>query len=72
MMVTVIAAVLAIVLTVALATRLRDLARTPAPTGVAGAPMTVHASSAGHGWNVSPLTPLLSAPAAVPRVRRRP
>jgi hypothetical protein len=44
MMVTVIAAVMAIVITVALATRLRDLASTAAPTGVAGAPPAAHAS----------------------------
>ena len=72
MMVTVIAAVLAIVLTVALATRLNDLASTPAPAGVAGAPAAAPASTTGHGWNVSPFAPLLSAPPAVPWAPTRP
>jgi hypothetical protein len=72
MMVTVIAAVLAIVITLALATRLSDPASTPAPTAVAGTPPALQASAASHGWTVSPLAPLLAAPAAVPWAPTRP
>jgi hypothetical protein len=64
MTVTAIAAALAIVLTLALATGLNDLASTAAPTGPASTPL--QASATGHGWNVSPFAPVLSAPAAVP------
>jgi hypothetical protein len=65
MMVTVIAGVLTIVLTLALATRLNDLESTPAPTGVAGAPTSAPASPTSHEWNVRPFAPLLSEPPAV-------
>jgi hypothetical protein len=63
---TVIAAVVAIILTLALATRLNDLASTSAPTGAASPPTAAQASSTAYGWNVSPFAPLLSARAAVP------
>lgn len=66
MMATVVAAVLAIVLTLALATRLNDLAFTPAPAGGAAAPSAVQASATSHEWNASPFARLLSAPSAVP------
>ena len=66
MMVTVIAAVLAIVLTLALATRLDDLASTPAPTGGPDTPPALQTSATSHAWNLSPFAPLLSAPAVVP------
>lgn len=60
MTVTVIAALLAIVLTLALATGLNDLASTgPAST-------VLQASRTGHAWNASPFAPLLSAPAPEP------
>jgi hypothetical protein len=72
MMVTAIAAVVAIVLTLALATTLNDPASTPAPTGVAGTPPALQTSAASHGWNVSPFAPLLAAPAAVPWAPTRP
>jgi hypothetical protein len=71
MMITVIAAVLAIVLTLALATRLND-ASTRASTGVAGPPTAARASTSSHGWTVVPLAPLLSAPAAAPGAPTRP
>jgi hypothetical protein len=61
MTVTVIAAVLAIVLTLALATGLNDLASTAAPTAPAGTQLQV--SPTGHASNLSPFAPLLSAPA---------
>ncbi|HTP23043.1 MAG TPA: hypothetical protein VMJ65_25775 [Solirubrobacteraceae bacterium] len=64
--VTIIAAVVAIVLTLVLATRLNDLASKPAPTGVAGPPEAAQASTTSHRWNVRPFAPLLSGPAAVP------
>ena len=64
MTVTVIAAVLAIILTLALATGLNDLASTAAPTGPAGTPL--QAPATGHGWNMSPFAPFLSAPASAP------
>jgi hypothetical protein len=64
MMVTVIAAVLAIVFTLALATGLNDLASTAAPTGPASTPPQVSATTP--GWNVSPFAPLLSARAPAP------
>jgi hypothetical protein len=66
MMVTLIAAVLAIVLTLALATSLNDLASTPAPAGAADTPYALPASATSHGWHMSPFAPLLSAPPAVP------
>jgi hypothetical protein len=72
MMVTVAAAVLAIVLTLALATRLNDLASPPAPAEAAGAPTAAHAATTSHGWNVSPFAPLLSAPTAAPWAPTRP
>ena len=72
MMVTVIAAVLAIVLTLALATRLNDLASRPAPTGGAGTPAALPASATSDEWSVSPFAPLLSGPAAVPWAPTRP
>jgi hypothetical protein len=72
MMVTVTAAVLAIVLTLALATRLTDLASTPSPTGGADKLPALQTSATSHGWNVSPFAPLLSAPAAVPWAPPRP
>jgi hypothetical protein len=65
-MVTVIAAVLAILLTLALATSLNDLASAPTATGGAGTPAVLPASATSHEWNLSPFAPLLSAPAAVP------
>ncbi len=65
-MVTVIAAVLAIVLTLVLATRLNDLASAPTPTGGAGKPPTLQAPAVNPAWALSPFKPLLSAPVAVP------
>ena len=59
--VTVIAAFLAIVLTLAVAAGLNDLASTTVPTGRAGT--TLQASPTGHAWNVNPFESLLSAPA---------
>lgn len=72
MMLTVTGAFLAIVLILALATKLGDLASTSAPTGMAAAPTPAHAASAGHEWDMSPFAPLLSAPPAVPWARTRP
>jgi hypothetical protein len=66
LMVTVIAAVLAIVLTLALAPRLNDLASTPTPTGAVGPTTAPQASTTGPRWNLTPFAPLLSAPARVP------
>ncbi len=66
LMVTVIAAVLTIVLTLALAPRLNDLASTPTPTGAAGPTTPVPAPTTSPRWNLSPLAPLLSAPARIP------
>ena len=66
MAVTFIAAILAIVLTLALAAPVNDLASTPAPTGVAGPPTALHASATSPNWNLSPFAPLLSAPPPVP------
>jgi hypothetical protein len=64
--VTVIAAILAIVLTLALATRLSDLASAPAPTATAGAPTVLQPTINIRRWNVNPFAPLLSAPVRVP------
>jgi hypothetical protein len=66
MTVTVIAAVLAIVLTLALATRLNDLARPPAPTGTASTPPKAQARAADETWAMNPFARVLSAPVAVP------
>jgi hypothetical protein len=65
MMVTVIAAGLAIVLTLVLATGLNDLASTRASTGAETRP-ALQTSATGHEWNANPFAPLLSAPPAVP------
>jgi hypothetical protein len=65
-MVTVIAAVLAIVLTLVLATRLNDVGSTPAPTAVAGASIVLQPPAPRDRWNLSPFAPLLSAPPLVP------
>jgi hypothetical protein len=65
MAVTVIAAIMAIVLTLALAAPLNDLASTPASAGGTGAPTALHVST-NPGWNLSPFAPLLSAPPPVP------
>ena len=62
MTVTVIAAVLAGVLTLVLATALNDLAPTPTPTGGAATPPPPQATTASPGWAPSPFKPLLSAP----------
>lgn len=67
MMITVVSAVLAIVLTLALATKLND-----ASTAVAGPPAAAHPSTSNHGWKASPLAPLLSSPAAAPWGPSRP
>ena len=64
--VTVIGAVLAIVLTLALATGLGDLAPTPAPTSTAGKPLALKAPASSPAWAQSPFTRLLSAPVVVP------
>jgi hypothetical protein len=66
MMVTVTAAVLTIVLTLALAPRLNDLVATPAPTGAAGPTTALPASTTSPGWTLNPFAPLLSAPARIP------
>jgi DnaJ domain len=64
--VTFIAAILAIGLTLALVTPVDDLASTPASSGVAGAYTALHVSTANPTWNLSPFAPLLSAPPPVP------
>jgi hypothetical protein len=56
---------LAIVLTLALATPLNDLASTPAPTG-ARPPAALHMSTSSPSWNLRPFAPLLPAPPPVP------
>jgi hypothetical protein len=66
MMVTFLAAILAIVLTLALATRLNDLTSTSTPTGQAGEPPALQAPAASPGWKLSPFKPLLSARVALP------
>ena len=66
MAVTFIAAVLAIVLTLALAAPLNDLASQSAPTGSTEAPTAVHGSTTSPRWNLSPFAPLVSAPTSLP------
>jgi hypothetical protein len=66
MAVTLIAAVLAIVLTLALAAPLNDLASQSASAGGAGAPTALHVSTTSPRWNLSPFAPLLSAPTPAP------
>ena len=66
LMVTLIAAVLTIVLSLALSPRLDDLASAPTPTGAAGSTTPLSAPTTTPGWNLSPFAPLLSAPARVP------
>jgi hypothetical protein len=66
MAVTFVAAILAIVLTLALAAPLNDLASTPAPAGGAGTRTALHVSTTTPRWNLSPFAPLLSAPTPVP------
>ena len=65
LMVTLIAAVLTIVLSLALSPRLDDLASTR-PTGAAGSTAPLSAPTATPRWNLSPFAPLLSAPARIP------
>lgn len=65
-MVTVIAAALAIVLTLALAPRLNDLPSMPAPTSASDPTTPLPASTTSPRWNLSPFAPLLSAPARTP------
>jgi len=67
--VTTIAAVLAIVLSLGLATGLNDLASTAAPTGAA--PLR-QAPATSPAWALSPFTRLLPAPVAVPWAPTRP
>jgi hypothetical protein len=67
MAVTFIAAMLAIVLTLALATPLNELASAPAPTR-AGSPAALHMSTSRPSWNMRPFAPLLTAPPPVPWV----
>jgi hypothetical protein len=71
MTLTAIAAVLAVVLSLALTARLSDLvpSRALAPTG--GAPPALQQSTARQGWNMSPFAPLLSGPLTVPWAQPR-
>ena len=71
MMVTVIAAGLAIVLTLVLATSLNDLASTRASTGAETRP-ALQTSATSHEWNANPLSPFPSAPPALPWAPTRP
>ena len=68
--VTVIAALLAIILTLPLATGLNDLASTATSTGPASTPL--QASTTGTGWNRNPFAPLVSAPARLPWASAQP
>lgn len=70
MTVTIIAAVLAIVLTLALATSVDDLASTAASPGSAGT--LPQAPGTARGWNLNPFAPMLSAPARLPRAPLQP
>jgi hypothetical protein len=63
--ITVVAAVLAIVLTLALATGLDALTSSHTPTGAAGAPPTVQAPAASPEWTLSPFRPLVSGRGAL-------
>jgi hypothetical protein len=64
--VTVIAAVLAIVLSLALAPRLNDLTSTSASGSPTATPPPVQSTSTGAGWNLNPFTSLLRSPVRVP------
>ena len=68
--VTLVAAVLAILLSLALAAGLNDLAWTPAPAGSGGGPSTLHTPATSPTSTLSPSKPLLSAP--VPWATARP
>jgi hypothetical protein len=63
--ITVIAAVLAIVLTLALAPRLNDLTSTSASGSPPATPTAVQSTSIGAGWSLSPFTSLLRSPVRV-------
>jgi hypothetical protein len=64
--VTVIAAVLAIVVTLALAPGLNDLTFTSASGSPTATPSSIQSTSTGVGWSLSPFTSLLRAPVRVP------
>ena len=70
--VTVVAAVLAIVLTLAPTAGPNDVASTPAPTGTAGTPSVVWAPTTSPEWALTPFTPLLPAPVARPWATTQP
>jgi hypothetical protein len=64
--VTVIAAVLAIVLTLALAAGLNDLATTPTSFTAHRTPVATAPSVTSRGWSLNPFGRLLSAPVSTP------
>jgi hypothetical protein len=66
--VTVIAAVLAIVVTLALAPRLNDLASTSAAGSPTVTSSPIQSTSAGVGWSLSPFKSLLRSPVRPPWV----
>lgn len=70
MTVTVIAAVLAVLLTLAFATGVNDLASTAAPAGSATPPLQT--PQTGRAWNLNPFVPLVSTAARLPWAPARP